>query len=368
MLRSASVRASDPVLAAITTGGETIGGLRSALPLNFPDTALNQAKYRIIATGGVLTPGKGGTQALDFVCGSGGTQTLIRGKIQAEIEEIIDDLKTKLADKVNNKINGEIHRLSDAAKKAMADGLKPGGDFAAAVDTAKINGCFDQYREMIEGQTEGLVNETANRLAAFIDKVGGRALDEIASRLKNLEALQKGADFLDKLNPGMVVSLYKTVSSADPELSLGEKIFALYYSPLLKLGLYDNGDFVSTKKSQLGDDVLLFNNAQDVLKYEFKASDPLAPFAGIAAMGLGLDAAYYLSLSAFPAAAEPIRIAKISAVNILSIVVAVAKQKELSAYFAQGHKAGISLLYQPGRMDEMMFDKPWVSVQSPDGD
>ncbi len=368
-VRSTSAKASDPSMAAISSDGMTIRSMRSEMPIHYQDTAINKTKYRIVYTSGVLTPTKSGTKTIDMVSGSGGTEALIRGQIEAELDKALNDIKSQLSKKIKEAVKNSFNdvKIPQAAENVLINGTKPGGDFKAAVDMAKRYGVMEAYRNIIEKESGALIDASMDKLTEILSDLGNEALDQVFDKLKDLEVVKKGMDFLDKLNPGMIISLYNTISTSDKDLSIGQKIFALYYSPLLKLGLYNNGDFISTAKSQQGNDVLLFNQAADIKRYQYKVSDPLGPFAGIAALGLALDVAYYTTLATFPASAEPIRLTKIVSINLLSVITALSKKEELKTYFIDGHKEAVLALCNQRKLDDMLFEKPYVSIRLPKG-
>ncbi|MFH1760075.1 MAG: hypothetical protein ABIA63_03145, partial [bacterium] len=171
----------------------------------------------------------------------------------------------------------------------------------------------------------------------------------------------------EKISPTMLLSLFNTIESAgtDRGLTSGQKLFSLFYSPLFKLSLTQNGDFIVTSKSSRGGDVKLFNQASDTKRFSIKVSDPLASFTGIIALGIVLDAARIIIPD--PATRETLRLAKIICVSGLSLAVILAKEEEMKKYFVQNHDAGVWGLYQSNEplIDNMLFEKPVASIIMP---
>jgi tetratricopeptide (TPR) repeat protein len=368
MRNKSAPAASDPVMASMANDGEEMKALISALPVSFRDSALNQTKYRIIATKGVITPTKDGAKALDFVCGSGGTNGMLRAQVQAEIDRMLKKAMEEVRQKIMQKVMQEVNTFSKDVQDAVAEGMKPGGKLKEKL--LKVKGGEAAYTLLVEYMQEiisGVVETLGGELASKLSDLGVEALSMVADKLANLAPVQKAWEnlaFLDAINPATIISIYSTVAKvANDDRGIPLIIAATYFSPLLKLGLYENGDFISTAKSQKGENVKLFQTAKDVKRTEIDLDHPLSPFAGIALLGYTMDAAALFAPD--PASKETIRITKIITINLLSASVAFAKKDQLQDYFINSHNKPVFHLERPDKLDEQLFDTPSVSVQIP---
>lgn len=367
-----SVLPADATMTTMSNEGVTMDSLRNVLPGGeYADQLFHDTKYRVVYTSGVLTPNASGTKWLDLACGGGGSGSFIRGKIAEKTETLIDDMKNRLVDRIKSKINEKFNDLSEDVRKKLEDGLTPTGDFAKAVETAKMNGVYDQYKETIIATADEVLDEFNDTVQDVVDEVADKvgdavtdALENMGDKLAQMEEVKKATAFLDKINIGLILSLYQTVTTLRGQgLGPGPAFFSLYYSPLLKLGLYENGDFVVTRESGKANDVLLYNKADDVKRFEYEVSDPLGPFVAIAALGVSLDIARLLAVD--PGTKEGIRLAKLISITVLSLAAAVAKQDELTQYFAKGHSEAVSGIAVRSMGDQLFFDKPYVSIKMP---
>ena len=365
MTRSgSSVRPSDPAVANMSSKNSNLVRLKSALPVAAADQALQQARYRIVYTTGVLTPTEEGTKSLDLVSGQGGnTEAMARAALEEKIEALTRRIKEALVTRIQNAISIRFSSLTAEDRNALVNGIKPEGDFLEAACVARKNGLFSDYRSLVEDQANQVLNAFSSEINGLMDKASDKAINGIIDRLKELEAVKKGVDFLDKFNPGMIISLYNMLKADGKEMTPGQAAFALYYSPLLKLGFYENGDFVVPSSSGKGEKVALFQQATQVQRMEYRVSDPLAPFSAISTLAIALDIAR--TLVPDPGTRETIRLSKIGAVNLLTLVVALNRQEALAAYFKEGHTQAISGLCQNNRTNTLLFEKPCASFLLP---
>ncbi|MBL8027234.1 MAG: hypothetical protein JNL74_12520, partial [Fibrobacteres bacterium] len=360
--------ASDAVMASMSVDSDSLKKLISAMPLNFADSALNQTKYRIVVTKGVITPTRDGSKALDFVAGGGGTEGMLRAQIQATMDKLVKQATEEVRKKITDEITKATVKLSDKMKNDIAESMKNGGKLKESL--IKAGGSEEDYKkltEIIQSVLSGVAETVGAQLADKLAAMGANAVVKVAEKLAKLEPVQKAWEklaVLDAINPATVISIYNTVLKvADDDRGLPLIIAATYFSPLLKLGLYENGDFISSAKSQRGENCALFQSAKDVKRTVIDVDHPLAPFAGIAILGTGMDIAALLAPD--PASKESIRITKIITVNLLSAGIAISKKEELQEYFVNSHNKAVHHLENKSNLDTQLFDTPSVSVKIP---
>ncbi len=360
--------AADPVMASMAVEAEEIKRLMAAMPISYADSALNQTKYRIVATSGVLTPTKSGAKAFDFACGSGGTEAALRGRIQAELDRMVKRAIDSIKTKITKEVLQESEIFTERMCKEIERGMEPGGKLKERLN--RIPGGEEAYRLLVDKLEEvigGVVETLANELASTLANMGAKAVLAVVDKLKDLEPVQKAWEklaVLDAINPATIISIYSAVEKViDDDKGLPLLIASAYFSPLLKLGLYENGDFISTSKSQKGESVALFKAAKDVKRTVIKVDHPLKPFVGIALLGMGLDAAALIVPD--PASKETIRITKIITVNLLSAGVAFAKKEKMQHYFIESHNEPIRYFENSINLDKELFDTPSVTIKLP---
>lgn len=371
--RNTSVKPGDPILKDMS-GNNAQGWARtnlSTLPAK-EQAALQETKYRIVSTRGVLTADLARTRQLSSLTGEEGMLAL---ELKKKINSYVDELTSKIRDRISKALRDKLNDLKikkpdlrAGALDSIIAGLNPGGDAKKAMALAKDLGIQDAVEQAIQSQVDEVVGKPLSELEGKFKEGLNQTLDDLSGKLEDVaKSKLQESGLLDKINPGMIISMYQSLCSIKDQegLSVGQQIFSLFYSPILKLSLTRNGDFMVPDKSAAGGDVKLFSRASDVKRYVLNVDDPLEAFTGIMVLAVGLEIARQLIPD--PATKETLRVAKLVAVSGLSLIVVFAQRDAMMDYFMNSHDNGVRRLFQgaPPPVQEMLFEKPVATIIMP---